>query len=86
MINQRQKTVVVIGAGFGGLWVAKELSNTNYHVILIDKNNYHTFLPLLYQVSAAEIEPEQIASPVRFIIRNTKNIRFIRGEVTAIHY
>ncbi|MGQ9842826.1 MAG: FAD-dependent oxidoreductase [Spirochaetota bacterium] len=56
--------VVIIGAGFGGLWVAKTLFNTQYEEIVIDKNNYHTFLPLLYQVSAAEVSPEQIASPV----------------------
>lgn len=86
MNKSKQKRVVIIGAGFGGLWVARELSGTDYDVVLIDKNNYHTFLPLLYQVSAAEIEPEQIASPVRFIVRSFPNVRFIRGQVTEICY
>jgi len=84
--QNKRKKVVIIGAGFGGLWVARELANTGFDVILIDKNNYHTFLPLLYQVSAAEIEPEQIASPVRFVVRNFANVRFIRGQVTEIRY
>lgn len=82
----QKKRVVIIGAGFGGLWVAKTLSNTQYEVIVIDKNNYHTFLPLLYQVSAAEVSPEQIAAPVRSIIRNSDNIQFVRGEVSQILY
>lgn len=86
MVHNKQLRVVVIGAGFGGLWVAKTLANTNYEVIVIDKNNYHTFLPLLYQVSAAEVSPEQIASPVRNIVRKHNNIKFIRGAVSKIQY
>lgn len=86
MRENKQKRVVIIGAGFGGLWVAKVLANTNYEVIVIDKNNYHTFLPLLYQVSAAEVSPEQIAAPVRSIVRKNKNIQFIRGQVSEIRY
>ncbi len=86
MSHITQKRVVVIGAGFGGLWVAKVLAKTNYEVIVIDKNNYHTFLPLLYQVSAAEISPEQIASPVRSIVRKNKNIQFMHGQVSEINY
>ncbi|MGB4269217.1 MAG: NAD(P)/FAD-dependent oxidoreductase [Spirochaetota bacterium] len=85
MIQNKNK-VVVIGAGFGGLWVAKTLANTGFHVTIIDKNNYHTFLPLLYQVSAAEVSPEQIASPVRNIVRKHNNIKFIRGAVSKIQY
>lgn len=86
MIQNKQKKVVIIGAGFGGLWVAKTLANTGFHVTIIDKNNYHTFLPLLYQVSAAEVAPEQIASPVRNIVRKHNNIQFIRGAVSKIQY
>ncbi|MCX8125264.1 MAG: NAD(P)/FAD-dependent oxidoreductase [Spirochaetes bacterium] len=86
MDHNKQKRVVVIGAGFGGLWVTKVLANKNFEVIVIDKNNYHTFLPLLYQVSAAEVSPEQIAAPVRSIVHKNKNIQFIRGEVSEIRY
>ena len=49
--------VVIVGAGFGGLWAARAFAHTNFQVLLIDRNNYHTFLPLLYQVAAAEVEP-----------------------------
>lgn len=81
-----RKKVVIIGAGFGGLNAVRGLAHSKYEVTIIDRNNYHTFLPLLYQVSAAEIEPEQIASPVRVIIRKSPNVRFIRGEVSRISY
>ena len=76
--------IVIIGAGFGGLWTAEALKNKPVRVTLIDKNNYHTFLPLLYQVAAAELEPERIAQPVRGIMRGARNVRFLMGEVTAV--
>lgn len=76
--------IVIIGAGFGGLWTAEALKNKPVRVTLIDKNNYHTFLPLLYQVAAAELEPERIAQPVRGIMRGARNVRFFMGEVTAV--
>ena len=50
--------VLILGAGFGGLWAARRLADQPVDVLLVDKNNYHTFLPLLYQVAAAELEPE----------------------------
>ncbi|MCX7677589.1 MAG: NAD(P)/FAD-dependent oxidoreductase [Spirochaetes bacterium] len=86
MAEELRKKVVIIGAGFGGLNAAQELSDSNFDVTIIDRNNYHTFFPLLYQVSAAEIEPEQIAAPVRLILRKFKNVKFIRGEVSRINY
>jgi NADH dehydrogenase len=76
--------VVVVGAGFGGLAAVRALGNTSVDVTLIDKNNYHTFLPLLYQVAAAELEPEDIAIPVRSIIRKYKNARFLMEEVFSV--
>lgn len=76
--------VIIIGAGFAGLWAARELSGAAVDVTVIDRNNYHTFLPLLYQIGAAEIEPEQIAYPVRSILRKRKCIRFVRSEVHGI--
>lgn len=80
------KHVVIIGAGFAGLFAAKKFSGRPVKVTLIDKNNYHTFNPLLYQVGAAEIEPDQIAYPVRSVIRNKKNIDFIMSEVSEIKF
>ncbi len=76
--------VVILGAGFGGLWAARKLANRPVDILLVDKNNYHTFLPLLYQVAAAELEPERIAQPVRYLIRDQANLNFRMGAVTAI--
>ncbi|RMG28575.1 MAG: NAD(P)/FAD-dependent oxidoreductase [Methanobacteriota archaeon] len=76
--------VVILGAGFGGLWAAKKLRNKPVDVLVIDRNNFHTFLPLLYQVAAAEIEIEQIAYPVRQMFRKSKNVGFIKAEVLQV--
>jgi NADH:ubiquinone reductase (H+-translocating) len=76
--------VVIVGAGFGGLWAARTLAGSPLEVLVIDRNNYHTFLPLLYQVAAAELQPEQIAYPVRGIFRGYSNIDFLMAEVRAI--
>ena len=76
--------IVILGAGFGGLWAARRLADKPVDVLLIDKNNYHTFLPLLYQVAAAELEPERIAQPVRYLIRDEENLNFMLGTVTDI--
>lgn len=76
--------VVIVGAGFAGLWAAKALAGKPLDILLIDRNNYHTFLPLLYQVAAAELEPEEIAYPIRSIIRSYPNASFIMSEVKSI--
>jgi NADH dehydrogenase len=76
--------VVIIGAGFGGLWAAKRFSNQPVDVWVIDHHNYHTFFPLLYQVAAAELEPEDIVYPVRSILHRYPNVNFILGEVVGI--
>ena len=73
--------VVVVGAGFAGLWAAKTLARSQCSVLILDRNNYHTFLPLLYQVAAAELEPEQIAFPIRGIFRRHPNVDFAMTEV-----
>jgi NADH dehydrogenase len=75
---------VIIGAGFGGLNAAKVLSNKPVEVLLIDRANYHTFTPLLYQVATCGLEPEEIGYPVRGIFRGAGNLQFLMGEVTAI--
>jgi len=76
--------VVILGAGFGGVWAVRALAHAPLDVTLIDRNNYHTFLPLLYQVAAAELEPEDIVYPVRSILRGLPNVRFCMGEVTHV--
>ncbi len=83
MTSQRPK-VVIVGAGFGGLFAARELAGKAVDVLLIDRNNFHTFTPLLYQVATAALDPSQIAHPVRTIFRKTTNVNFMLGEVTAI--
>jgi len=87
MKGENQKHVVIIGAGFAGLWAVKSFfGHKNMRVTIIDRNNYHTFLPLLYQVGAAEVEPEQIAYPIRTLLRGRMNASYLRAEVSEIDY
>ncbi len=79
-------TVVIVGAGFGGLRAARALRRAPVDVILVDRNNYHLFQPLLYQVATAGLEPEEIAKPVRAILRRQKNLEFRLLEVTGIDF
>lgn len=82
----RQKfPIVVIGAGFGGLQAAKSLSSSGKEVLLINRNNYHTFVPLLYQVATGQLEPEHIAYPVRTILKRHGSY-FLRAEVEQIDF
>ncbi|MDH3732057.1 MAG: NAD(P)/FAD-dependent oxidoreductase [Gemmatimonadota bacterium] len=83
-MEQNRPRVVILGAGFGGLWTARALKRASVDVTLIDRNNFHTFLPLLYQVGAAELEPFAIARPVRTILRGQKNARFVQATVLGI--
>lgn len=76
--------VVIVGAGFAGLRVASELSDAGAEVILIDRNNYHKFQPLLYQVATAGLEPDEIVHSVRDIFKKDKNVGFLLGNVHAI--
>jgi len=78
-----QPKIIIVGAGFGGLAAAKALKNTPAEVILIDRTNHHLFQPLLYQVATSVLTPSQIATPIRGIFRNQKNITVIMGEVTG---
>jgi NADH dehydrogenase len=79
-----KKRVVIIGAGFGGLRAARNLAYQPVDVVLIDRNNYHLFQPLLYQVATAEISPHEIAHPVRAILRNQRNLQFLLANVTRM--
>ncbi len=83
MKNSKPK-VVIIGAGFGGLWAARTLAQTAVEVTLIDRNNYHTFLALLYQVAAAELDAEDIAYPVRSVFWKVPNLTFLLAHARRI--
>lgn len=76
--------VVIIGGGFGGVALAKKLRKKEVQVVLIDKHNYHTFQPLLYQVSTGGLEPDSIAYPLRKILNDSPNSYFRLGEVLEI--
>src|SRR5262249_21083967 len=76
--------VVIIGAGFGGLSAAKALAKTDFAVTLIDRHNYHLFQPLLYQVATAALSPADIASPIRGIVGNERNISVVLANVSGI--
>src|SRR5512133_243349 len=76
--------VVILGAGFGGLWAARHLAAAPIDVVVVDRHNYHTFFPLLYEVAAAELTPGEIAYPLRNIFRKQPNVRFCLANVDQV--
>lgn len=76
--------VIIIGGGFGGLQLARKLCGKAFQVVLFDRNNYHTFQPLLYQVATGGLEPDSIAYPLRKIFQEFPNVNFRFGEVLNI--
>jgi NADH dehydrogenase len=78
------KHVVIIGAGFAGLYAAKGLRHAAVRITVIDRRNFHLFQPLLYQVATAALNPSDIASPIRSILHDQKNATVILADVTAI--
>ncbi len=84
-IPQSEKPrVVVIGGGFGGIKFIKKIDTTKFQVVLLDRNNYHTFQPLLYQVATAGLEPDSIAGSLRKILSYKKNFFFRMANVTEV--
>ncbi|MDB5078823.1 MAG: FAD-dependent pyridine nucleotide-disulfide oxidoreductase [Chloroflexi bacterium] len=81
----RRPKVVILGAGFGGTNAAASLSNSDMDVLVIDRNNYHGFWPLLYQVATAGLEPQSVAYPVRGLLRKYVNVDFQLNEVTGVN-
>lgn len=77
--------IVIIGGGFAGVSLAKELAKQEVQVVLLDKNNYHTFQPLLYQVSTGGLEPDSIAYPIRKILKDFPNFHFRLANVEEIN-
>src|SRR5579862_2397789 len=83
-MSEKQPTVVIVGGGFAGLAVAKSLRHAPVHVVLIDRTNHHLFQPLLYQVATSALAPNQIASPIRDILRAQPNATVAMAEVTGV--
>lgn len=82
--ESKKPRVVIIGGGFGGLAIAKRLSSKHFQTVLIDKHNYHTFQPLLYQVATAGLEPDSIAYPVRKIFQKKEEFYFRVAKALSI--
>jgi NADH:quinone reductase (non-electrogenic) len=76
--------IVVIGGGFAGLWAVQGLRRAPADILLIDRNNHHTFQPLLYQVATAGLAAPSIAAPLRHVLRRQRNVTVLLGTVTAI--
>jgi NADH dehydrogenase len=81
---QSNPKVVILGAGFGGLEATKTLRRAPVEITLIDRQNYHCFQPLLYQVATAALSPADIAWPIRHILRQQKNATVFMAEVNGI--
>jgi NADH:ubiquinone reductase (H+-translocating) len=80
----REPRVVIVGAGFGGLYAARALADRPVMVTVIDRVNYHTFQPLLYQVATGVLSPGEIAQPIRRILSRAKNIQVLMAEVEGV--
>lgn len=76
--------VVIVGGGFGGITLSRKLTKHNFQVLLIDRNNYHNFQPLMYQVATSGLEPDSIAFPLRGLVEDRKNFIFRLANVDAV--
>ncbi len=83
-VSNKRTRIVIIGAGFAGLSIARPLNNTAYEVYLIDRHNYHEFQPLMYQVATARLEPSSISFPLRRVFQHTRNVHIHVAEVERI--
>lgn len=81
---EKQRHIVIIGGGFAGLNLAKELDKKKFRVTILDKNNFHSFPPLFYQIASSGLEPSSISFPFRREMRRIKNANFHFGEVLEI--
>ena len=79
-----QKKIVIIGAGFAGLKLARKLHNADYHITIIDIHNFHQFQPLFYQVASARLEATAISFPLRRIFQGKRNVNVRVGMIRQI--
>ena len=80
----KQRRIVIVGGGFGGLACARTLAGADAHVTLIDRQNHHLFQPLLYQVSTAALSPADIAIPLRAVLADVENADVVMADVTGV--
>lgn len=83
--DTQQIRILVAGGGFAGLKLATKLAGSNFQVVLIDKNNFHQFQPLFYQVATAGLEPSAISFPLRKIFQRSKNVIIRVAEITGLN-
>jgi NADH:ubiquinone reductase (H+-translocating) len=84
-VNTKQNPhVVIVGGGFGGLYAARGLADAPLRVTIVDKHNYHLFRPMLYQVATGLLSADEIAAPLRSIVRNQKNVEVLMTEVVGV--
>src|ERR1051326_1984103 len=76
--------IVIVGGGFGGLYTARGLARAPVNVTIIDKHNYHLFRPMLYQVATGLLSSDEIAAPIRSILRRQKNVTVLMAEVVGV--
>src|SRR5438270_9186893 len=76
--------VIIVGGGFGGLYAARGLAGSLVSVTIIDRHNYHLFRPMLYQVATGLLSADEIAAPIRSILRKQKNTEVLLAEVTGV--
>ncbi|MEM7726601.1 MAG: NAD(P)/FAD-dependent oxidoreductase [Cyanobacteria bacterium P01_A01_bin.45] len=86
MSKFQKPKVIVLGAGFAGIEAAKKLAKSDVEILLIDRHNYHTFIPMLYQVATTLLYPHHIIYPIRRLFRNFPQIRFLQGKVQEIDF
>src|SRR5881394_4029004 len=84
MLSTNRPCVVIAGGGFGGLYAARGLARSPVSVTVIDKHNYHLFRPMLYQVATGLLSADEIAAPIRSILRKQKNVDVLMAEVTGV--
>src|SRR6476661_9871249 len=82
--SSKASKVVIVGGGFGGIELAKKLRKADVQVLMLDRHNYHTFQPLLYQVATGGLEADSIAFPLRKIFKNQKNFTFRVTDVESV--
>jgi len=83
-MTEGRRRVVIIGGGFGGLHAARALRGAPFDITLVDRTNHHLFQPLLYQVANTSLAPSDIAAPIRWILRQQRNLTVLLGDVTHI--